>query len=240
MAEEIKASKLETFGLSFTKIYLVALFGGIPVAFYFGMIEIKALELNELGDFLAGAFGPLAIFWLVLGFFQQGRELRFSVQALNYQAEELKNSVAQQRAMVKITERQLDLDIEVREEQNALARSKELPLFQLHSRGNTGVPNSGGRRKYMFALRNIGQSASYVRISLNSENVQLNAPNWAYTEPGKVHEFNIETLVGHNFPDGEDIEAKIESANIRDQVRTQQFTIGNFQPVEISCEPPRV
>jgi hypothetical protein len=34
-----------------------------------GAIDLKQLSLNELGDFLAGAFGPLALFWLVLGFF---------------------------------------------------------------------------------------------------------------------------------------------------------------------------
>jgi len=35
-----------------------------------------SLKLNEQGDFLAGVFAPLAFGWLVLGFFQQGRELK--------------------------------------------------------------------------------------------------------------------------------------------------------------------
>ncbi|KTB90228.1 hypothetical protein AO073_27160 [Pseudomonas syringae ICMP 11293] len=50
------------------------------------------LKLNELGDFLAGTFGPVAFLWLVLGFIQQGRELRL-------QSEELMNSVQQQTEM---------------------------------------------------------------------------------------------------------------------------------------------
>ncbi|QNV68338.1 hypothetical protein F7661_22810 [Pseudomonas sp. CFA] len=62
---------------------------------------LRTMNLNEVGDFLAGAFGPLAILWLVLGFFQQGIELRQGTDALRMQAKELNNSVAQQYEMVK-------------------------------------------------------------------------------------------------------------------------------------------
>lgn len=58
------------------------------------------MGLNEVGDFLAGAFGPVAILWLVLGFFQQGVELRQGTEALKLQAAELKNSVVQQCELV--------------------------------------------------------------------------------------------------------------------------------------------
>jgi hypothetical protein len=62
--------------------------------------ELISLKLNEVGDFAAGAFGPVAFLWLVLGYIQQGRELKLSSEALRMQAEELKSSVAQQREMV--------------------------------------------------------------------------------------------------------------------------------------------
>jgi hypothetical protein len=61
---------------------------------------LQTMDLNEVGDFLAGAFGPVTILWLVLGFFQQGIELRQGTTALNLQAAELRNSVAQQCEMV--------------------------------------------------------------------------------------------------------------------------------------------
>jgi hypothetical protein len=61
---------------------------------------LRSMGLNEVGDFLAGAFGPVAILWLVLGFFQQGIELRQGTDALRLQAQELSNSVAQQCEMV--------------------------------------------------------------------------------------------------------------------------------------------
>ncbi|MDC4990929.1 hypothetical protein OHW12_15595 [Acinetobacter baumannii] len=58
------------------------------------------LTSNELGDFLAGVFAPLAFLFLYLGYKQQGFELQQNTQALNLQAAELKNSVEQQRLLV--------------------------------------------------------------------------------------------------------------------------------------------
>jgi Fe2+ transport system protein B len=55
------------------------------------------MPLNNLGDFLAGVFGPLAIFWLILGFLQQGKELQQNTEALEMQADELKKSVNQEK-----------------------------------------------------------------------------------------------------------------------------------------------
>ena len=37
--------------------------------------KFNKLELNEIGDFMAGVFAPLALLWVVLGYFQQGKEL---------------------------------------------------------------------------------------------------------------------------------------------------------------------
>ncbi|CUH81125.1 hypothetical protein TRM7557_03252 [Tritonibacter multivorans] len=59
-----------------------------------------SLSLNELGDYLAGAFAPLAFYWLVLGFFQQGKELQNSVDALNQKAIQLKQSASEQSKLV--------------------------------------------------------------------------------------------------------------------------------------------
>lgn len=63
---------------------------------------LRGMDLNSLGDFLAGAFSPLAFLWLVLGFIQQGRELKISSEALLLQADELRNSVEQQAEMTRI------------------------------------------------------------------------------------------------------------------------------------------
>lgn len=53
---------------------------------------ILPTNLNEFGDFIAGAFAPLAFFWLVRGFYQQGKGLEQNSEALRLQAEELQKS----------------------------------------------------------------------------------------------------------------------------------------------------
>lgn len=108
-------SRLASHGLKATWVYLFLLVGGIPLASYLGAIEIKQLGLNEVGDFLAGAFGPLAIFWLVLGFFQQGSELRNSILALNLQTKEFEKSVKAQSDLAKSSSAQIELQSRLRD-----------------------------------------------------------------------------------------------------------------------------
>jgi hypothetical protein len=58
--------------------------------------SLLELDLNELGDFLAGAVGPVAFFWLVHGYFQQNA-------AIKIQSDELKAAVDQHKAQVTAT-----------------------------------------------------------------------------------------------------------------------------------------
>lgn len=39
-----------------------------------------SMPLNEVGDFLAGSFSPLAFFWLAYGYWMQNKELKSSVE----------------------------------------------------------------------------------------------------------------------------------------------------------------
>ena len=58
--------------------------------YYLSRAPETSLHLNELGDFLAGVMSPLALFWLVIGYFQQGEELKLNTEALQDQQEELR------------------------------------------------------------------------------------------------------------------------------------------------------
>ena len=96
---------------------------GITVAWIFFIFYLwqfsgitKPKDLNSVGDFLAGAFAPLAFFWLVSGYYQQSKgleqnsealkiqaeELQRSTEALQLQANELANSVQEQKNLIKI------------------------------------------------------------------------------------------------------------------------------------------
>lgn len=91
---------LSIIGIALTVAYL----GLLWFVFDGRLVEILLMEPNETGDLLAGIFGPLAILWLILGFFQQGIELRQNTRALEMQAEELRKSVEHQKEMVESPE----------------------------------------------------------------------------------------------------------------------------------------
>ncbi len=64
----------------------------------------KIFSLNEAGDFFAGVFAPLAFFWLVLGYFQQQKELRLNTEAILLQQKEMEQLVGANKDMIKIEE----------------------------------------------------------------------------------------------------------------------------------------
>jgi hypothetical protein len=96
--DETKA-ELILVGPNFFRIglWMTILYSLIVGAYCTGVWDrILTMEPNEFGDFLAGVLGPLALAWIVLGFLQQGQELRFSRDALLLQARELRHSVLHQ------------------------------------------------------------------------------------------------------------------------------------------------
>ena len=85
--------RLPAVGLGLTAVYVLGLVAYLAVQ---GQNPAD-LKLNELGDFLGGVSSPLAFLWLVLGFFQQSREIRLSNKALHLQAQEMRRSVDEHR-----------------------------------------------------------------------------------------------------------------------------------------------
>lgn len=128
--------------------------------------EILGLKPNEVGDFLAGAFAPLAFFWLVLGFFQQGSELRNSGSALWLQGEELRNSVEQQRQLVDVTREQVTSDHARALADQKRARQLAQPKLELAVGGWGG---GQGSRNQSFQLANYGKPCTQVRVQFDGE-----------------------------------------------------------------------
>ena len=79
-------------------------------------------ELNELGDFLAGALTPVAFIWLVYGYLVQGDELRLQREELRLQREELRL----QRDELKGTRKTLGVQVEMMEEQAERDRDRDM------------------------------------------------------------------------------------------------------------------
>lgn len=74
------------------------------------------MDLNNLGDFFAGLFGPLAVLWLIISITIQQKELSKSSEALALQAKELANSVEQQKQIIEISKRELSYKDKERKE----------------------------------------------------------------------------------------------------------------------------
>ncbi|MBC3495395.1 hypothetical protein HU764_013695 [Pseudomonas sp. SWRI100] len=116
----------------------------------FRVDELLSLPLNELGDFLAGAFGPLALAWLVFGYFQQGAELKQGTRALLLQADELRSSVEQQTEMV--------------ESQRLSLRNHERSLEPLLKLTHDGSREIEGDYYDSFTLQNLGHYCESVEV----------------------------------------------------------------------------
>lgn len=90
----------------FIYLFFIAIY---TLIFAYSEGENKMLSSNELGDFLAGSFAPLAFLFLYLGYKQQGKELKQNTEALRLQAEELSNLVKEQKKQNRIHEHGMNL-----------------------------------------------------------------------------------------------------------------------------------
>ena len=120
---------------------------------------------NELGDFLAGVFAPLAFLWLVFGYFLQQKELKQSTETLklqakelNLQTRELKNTVEQQTHLVKETKRQNELQEEALQiEQDKVSKEKQ-PSFEI---GGGLHSSHGNKADYNIIITNTSEHIAY-------------------------------------------------------------------------------
>lgn len=167
--------------------------------------ELIDLKLNEIGDLSAGVFGPVAFLWLVLGYLQQGRELKLSSEALQLQAKELNNSVIQQCEMVAAQKTSL---------QN-YERSLE-PLLHLD------VNDAGwdGHDFYVrLTLRNTGAYCESVIVHLTGLNPGKKRSN---ADPLIKGASSIVLFCG--LHEWEDFEVVVEYRKISGATNTQSFS----------------
>ncbi len=80
-------------GLSLTAIWLLIL--GLYVANTIGWSSIGVAPIETVGNFLEGAFAPLAFLWLVIGYFLQKKELVQNTTAIKMQYVEIQKSADQ-------------------------------------------------------------------------------------------------------------------------------------------------
>lgn len=96
----------------FTAFYFFILYNFFGIT----LVKVRSLSANEVGDFLAGVFSPLAFLFLILSYLQntkalqmQSQELKASTDALHLQTQELANNVEEQRKLLNVTQQELEI-----------------------------------------------------------------------------------------------------------------------------------
>ena len=159
-------TRISFLGFALTGLYFAILLTLLAV----NDVSFRDLTANEIGDFLAGAFSPPALLWLVLGYFQQRAELAQNTRALEIQSEELHNSVRQQKRLVKLTKDQVELETDRREEERRRNAMEELPALAV-SVDERHVDGCDVDVEVM--LRNQGECARELRLSSPSDRVEV-------------------------------------------------------------------
>lgn len=153
------------FGLILTVIWLCIAVG----LAYWKRDKLEGMELNAIGDFLAGVFAPLGFLWLVIGYFQQGEELQQNTEALKLQADELRNSVAEQQAVAEATKRQVELIERDQKERQDQETRKHQPALR-YIRPTFGATR-GDIQQVFLEVENLGFAITSVEISCTDVSV---------------------------------------------------------------------
>lgn len=181
--------------LSILGVVLTAAYAWLLYFIFDGrIVESLSMKPNEIGDLLAGMFGPLTILWLILGFFQQGIELRQNTAALKLQEEalraqvqELVHSVEQQRDLVKVSREQVELAAAALQEERRKSHAAAQPKFVFDGCGSM---TTGGLTTYRSAVRNVGSLATQVQFIFGPEVHQSSLGLVHLWPSGEVKELN--------------------------------------------------
>jgi len=154
-------SKRNKYGWGITAVYLLMVF--VLYLYKASHTKYTGMELNEWGDFLAGVFSPIAFLWLVLGYMQQGEELKQNTEALKLQKDELNNLAIS-------THEQLILALA---HQNHLAEQEkpEISLSVIPSFEKNSI--SGINNQDSMILRNAHAIAKNIKVIFSEQQYGL-------------------------------------------------------------------
>ena len=128
-------------------------------------------NLNELGDFLAGVLTPVALFWLIYGYYLQREEL-------GLQRKELKKTGDALTKQTEIAEKRLGEELQ-----------QKRPIFDLVEERDIQVEPFR-----FFSLHNKGGIARHVQIAYGLKNTIVKTMTESKVEPGWKISFMIEGM----------------------------------------------
>lgn len=169
-------------------------------------------SLNELGDFLAGIFAPVAFLWLVLGYVQQGKQLEQNTKALEQQEkalqlqiDEMKESVKQQQQLVSLHQFEHEQRMKSVEPLFLFFDSQvNLIGYGYENDGHEGpdyllsfiIKNIGSEVKTVYVTNNLKQLINKFEVLSkdNSQKIEIEVDNFEWNKNTLVSEFTITYL----------------------------------------------
>ena len=210
--------RLTKLGLGITAAWLLV-FGGFILR---DLDAACAMTLNELGDFLAGASAPLALLWLVIGYFQHGEELRLNTMALHVQQEELRRQVEETATLARSAERQAKASEELallnKADQEREAVREELDAQPVFVEGG----GRSGRNGYETNIQNRGGEITDIELNYGGPYTVTISTQRRLTQGGKATvtvDPGREALV---FP----VRFRMEYTDRLDKRREKEFELG--------------
>ncbi|MEJ6008678.1 hypothetical protein [Novosphingobium aquae] len=144
------AKRLTRFGLYGTLVYIVVLVGFAGAAWD----PLWDMQPYEFAAVMGGIFSPLAFLWLVLGYFQQGSELRLQIK-------ELQKTVRHHGQLVDIAKKDVALQANIAQSHEDREALKSAARFSVSS--GVFVDNADGR-VFVLELVNRGQPAHFLTL----------------------------------------------------------------------------
>ncbi len=191
----------------------MTIIGIIVSVIYIGLIvglrwaslsDLQIMPLNEFGDFFAGVFGPLMLFWLILGYIQQQKELTQNTDALLLQAEELKKTVVQHEELVKVAREQMKVDIQGYELEGQKLKLAAQPSFSIISAGRTSI--YGGEMHYSITFKNSGKPGVNLKAFIFPEVNRVGlSGNSDFSDSDAKHEFKFTARSNEEVPERIDV-----------------------------------
>ena len=178
-------NKLKSFAKKITKTYFIT----ISIIF---LILLPFLDLpksyNELGDFLAGIFSPVAFFWLVIGYLMQHEELQLNRKSLNQQMKEFSKSV-------KISDENLKLQKKIYEENKYAERQSNLPILYVT---DVKPDPKNCLNEILIKIKNIGKKITNISFAEKST-IIIEGFNFSVLKKFEELEFKTEVdIINYN------------------------------------------
>ncbi len=152
-----------------TKLGVAGTAGWLVLAFLLALHKRDTwpeLTINEWGDFFAGVVAPVAFLWLILGYLQQGEEVRSNTDTLRQQQQALERQVEETAAVarhageqVKVAADRLELERQQFERVRARDKARIQPVFTFTNGMSAGpatwdlhFKNSGGMARHLTMI----------------------------------------------------------------------------------------